>query len=83
MLDRYIGDLMAKLTELEIADNTMVVFTSDNGPDRGGFYFLNKMGHLRMGTLRGKHKRYYIHRWYSQGQKTFPKKFGPKWSFWR
>ena len=56
MLDRYIGDLMAKLTELQIADNTMVVFTSDNGPDRGGFYFLNKMGHLRMGTLRGEHK---------------------------
>ena len=51
---------MAKLTELQIADHTMVVFTSDNGPDRGGFYFLNKMGHLRMGTLRGMHKRYYI-----------------------
>jgi len=30
-LDRRIGDMMAKLTPLGIDDNTLVVFTSDNG----------------------------------------------------
>jgi arylsulfatase A len=31
-MDEDIGELMAKLTELGIADNTLVMFTSDNGP---------------------------------------------------
>ncbi|OQP38633.1 arylsulfatase [Niastella yeongjuensis] len=32
-LDGYIGELLAKLDELGIADNTMVVFTTDNGAE--------------------------------------------------
>src|SRR3546814_21191625 len=30
-LDRRIGDVMAKLKEAGIGDNTLVIFTSDNG----------------------------------------------------
>ncbi len=36
ILDEQVGELMAKLEELGIADNTIVVFTSDNGPHREG-----------------------------------------------
>ncbi len=31
-LDDYVGDLLAKLTELGLEKNTIVIFTSDNGP---------------------------------------------------
>jgi len=33
-MDSYVGQIMKKLEELNIADNTFVVFTSDNGPHR-------------------------------------------------
>ncbi len=32
LLDRQVGELMAHLEKLGIADNTIVIFTSDNGP---------------------------------------------------
>jgi len=35
-LDAQVGDIMNKLEELGIADNTIVIFTSDNGPHREG-----------------------------------------------
>lgn len=35
-LDRYVGDVMALLDSLGIAENTVLVFTSDNGPHREG-----------------------------------------------
>lgn len=35
-LDRYVGDVLDKLKELGIDDNTLVIFTSDNGPHREG-----------------------------------------------
>ncbi|WPR71347.1 arylsulfatase [Flavobacterium sp. NG2] len=31
-LDIYVGEIMARLEQLGIADNTLVIFTSDNGP---------------------------------------------------
>jgi arylsulfatase A len=31
-LDHHVGRILDKLTELEIADRTLVIFTSDNGP---------------------------------------------------
>ena len=36
ILDRQVGELMSKLEELGIADNTLVIFTSDNGPHLEG-----------------------------------------------
>lgn len=35
-LDRYVGQLMDKLKELKIDDNTIVCFSSDNGPHKEG-----------------------------------------------
>lgn len=35
-LDAQVGDIMNKLDELGISENTIVVFTSDNGPHREG-----------------------------------------------
>lgn len=36
-LDAYVGDIVATLEEKGIADNTLIIFTSDNGPhDEGG-----------------------------------------------
>ena len=35
-LDDYVGDVMQELERLGIADNTLVIFTSDNGPHREG-----------------------------------------------
>ena len=34
--DRYVGDVMQLLDSLGIADNTVLIFTSDNGPHREG-----------------------------------------------
>ncbi|WKX76725.1 sulfatase-like hydrolase/transferase [Zobellia laminariae] len=36
LLDAQVGEIVAKLEELGIADNTVVVFTSDNGPHTEG-----------------------------------------------
>lgn len=35
-LDRQVGEIMELLEHLEIADNTLLIFTSDNGPQGGG-----------------------------------------------
>lgn len=35
-LDAYVGDIMAELKRLGIDKNTLVIFTSDNGPHREG-----------------------------------------------
>jgi arylsulfatase A-like enzyme len=35
-IDVYVGQIMAKLEELGIAENTLVIFTSDNGPSVEG-----------------------------------------------
>jgi arylsulfatase A len=36
ILDQQVGDIMRKVDELGIADNTIIIFTSDNGPHREG-----------------------------------------------
>lgn len=49
-LDRYVGEVMAKLKALGIDKNTLVIFTSDNGPHREGGYqpeWFNSNGGLR------------------------------------
>lgn len=36
LLDSHVGDIVKKVGELGIADNTIIVFTSDNGPHQEG-----------------------------------------------
>lgn len=53
-LDKYVGDLLAELKELGLDENTIVFFTSDNGPHREGGAdpdFFESYGPLR-GTKR-------------------------------
>ena len=53
-LDAYVGEIMAKLEEKGIADNTILIFSSDNGPhEEGGAdpAFFNRDGLLK-GTKR-------------------------------
>lgn len=57
-LDIMVGDIMAKLRAKGLDDNTIVVFTSDNGPhEEGGAdpIFFNRDGLLR-GTKRSTHE---------------------------
>ena len=35
-IDAYVGRLLDKLDELGIADDTIFIFTADNGPEAGG-----------------------------------------------
>lgn len=35
-IDRIVGEVMAKLEALGLSENTMIIFTSDNGPHREG-----------------------------------------------
>ncbi len=49
-LDDYIGDLLCKLSELKLEENTIVIFTSDNGPHLEGGAdpdFFNSNGDLK------------------------------------
>jgi arylsulfatase len=57
-LDDIVGRLLKKLDDLSIADNTVVVFTSDNGaetfswPDGGNTPFRGEMGTIWEGGFR-------------------------------
>ena len=49
-IDRYVAEILAKLKALGIEDNTLVIFTSDNGPHQEGGHkmeFFNSNGGLR------------------------------------
>ena len=47
MLDHHIGRLMAYLEEKGLAENTIVVFTSDNGPEHRTVTAFGSSGHFR------------------------------------
>ncbi len=52
LLDRQVGEIVSTLEELGIADNTLIVFTSDNGPageGRGDVEFFDSNGPFRGG----------------------------------
>jgi len=52
-IDHYIGKMMARLEELELADNTIVIFSSDNGPDKFTYSRVQNYQHYSMGHWRG------------------------------
>ncbi|PQO48131.1 sulfatase [Blastopirellula marina] len=52
-MDRAVGRLMAKVDELNLRDNTLVVFTSDNGPETLNRYSSAWRSHGSPGPLRG------------------------------
>jgi arylsulfatase A-like enzyme len=53
-LDETVGKLMAKLDELKIADNTMLIFTSDNGGVMDdGYEDVGSLDHKCNGNLHG------------------------------
>ena len=47
MLDHHIGRLMAYLEEKQLAENTIVIFTSDNGPEHRTSTAFGSSGQLR------------------------------------
>ena len=57
--DHVVGQVLDALTKAGVRDNTLVIFTSDNGPEitgevnPGAYDRLKKYGHASMGTLRG------------------------------
>jgi len=51
-VDAVVGDVLARLDKLGMADDTLVVFTSDNGPVWYP-HDVEKFGHASVGPLRG------------------------------
>jgi autotransporter-associated beta strand protein len=52
-LDWAVGKVLDKLENSGAASNTLVIFTSDNGPDEFTYQRLQQYGHSSIGTLRG------------------------------
>ena len=52
-VDWTIGEVMAALDRKGIAENTLIIFTSDNGPENSAYGRIRKCGHYSMDGLRG------------------------------
>lgn len=52
-VDRAVGELMDGLKELDCVDNTLILFTSDNGPEEWMRYPACALQHGSVGPLRG------------------------------
>ncbi len=52
-IDHYIDDMLHALDRLNLADNTLVIFASDNGPDSSSYDRIHTHQHLSMGERRG------------------------------
>lgn len=52
-IDHHIGRMLAALDELGLADNTLVIFASDNGSDSKIYERLREFDHAGMGDRRG------------------------------
>jgi arylsulfatase A len=77
--DAVVGQVLSALQQTGVAENTLVIFTSDNGPEvieirPGAYDRLKEFGHASMGKLRGAkrdlweggHRVPYIARWPGQ-----------------
>lgn len=51
--DWVLGQVLAALKKKGMEDNTLVIFTSDNGPERLAFNRIKNTNHKSMGELRG------------------------------
>lgn len=51
--DDAVGQVLRALDEKGFTDNTLVIFSSDNGPEQYAYARLNKFDHRSMGPLRG------------------------------
>lgn len=52
-VDHYIGSMLKALDRLNLAEETMVVFASDNGPATGVYERVQEFDHYSMGERRG------------------------------
>ncbi len=52
-VDWTVGEVMAALERKGIADNTLIIFTSDNGPGNSAYRRIQEYGHYSMDGLRG------------------------------
>ncbi len=52
-LDDEVGQIAAALEETGLADNTLLIFTSDNGPGPEAVRCMKEVGHAAAGGLRG------------------------------
>ena len=52
-VDGTAGEIMDTLDKTGLASNTLLIFTSDNGPERYAYDRIPEFGHYSMGALRG------------------------------
>lgn len=58
-MDRQIGRLMARLDELGLRENTLVIVTSDNGPEAAQLHMAQNSGGGSAGPFRGRKRSLY------------------------
>lgn len=52
-IDHYVGGILDALDRLDLSENTLVIFSSDNGPENTCYDRIQEHGHYSMGELRG------------------------------
>jgi arylsulfatase A len=52
-LDWAVGQILEALERNNMLDNTLIIFTSDNGPEVQTYEYINDFGHFSMGSWRG------------------------------
>lgn len=52
-IDYYVGAILDALDSLQLTDHTLVIFSSDNGPETFAYERIQKHQHYSMGSLRG------------------------------
>ena len=52
-IDHYVGAILDALEKLQLSDNTLVILSSDNGPETFAYERIQKHRHYSMGSLRG------------------------------